>query len=286
MMTEGNRCLLSKMKADWQLDSQKGGRNTLYKEIERQYKNLNQKIQAVKFKLQSYPEGELFCTRNEKRFKWYCKKNHEKVYIPKCSQAFAEQLARKKYYTLLLSYLEQEKLALEAYLKKNSQNYLQKLESFLSNPGYQKLLSKSFSPKSQELTEWENAEYRRSEKYPEQLLHKTSAGIYVRSKSEAMIALFLQTNQIPFRYEDELQLGSVLIYPDFTIRHPSTGEYFYWEHFGLMDDLAYSQNAYSKMQLYTSNGIIPSLNLITTFETQKHPLTTEMIENVIQQYFA
>ena len=57
----------------------------------------------------------------------------------------------------------------------------------------------------------------------------------MRSKSEAMIAMSLYVQKIPYRYECELKLGSITLFPDFTIRHPETGEIFYWEHFGMMD---------------------------------------------------
>lgn len=56
--------------------------------------------------------------------------------------------------------------------------------------------------------------------YPERLIHKTSAGIDVRSKSEAMIVQVLHSHKIPFRYECALHIGSITLYPDFTIRIP------------------------------------------------------------------
>lgn len=95
----------------------------------------------------------------------------------------------------------------------------------------------------------------------------------------------LYTNQIPFRYECALSLTSTTIYPDFTIRHPRTGETFYWEHFGMMGDPDYSQKAFHRMQLYNSNGIIPSIHLITTFETLEYPLNYETIEKIVKEYF-
>ena len=75
------------------------------------------------------------------------------------------------------------------------------------------------------------------------------------------------------------------IYPDFTIRHPRTGKTFYYEHFGMMDDPRYSKNAYTKLQLYNSNGIFQSAQLITTFETKTNPLSSDAVENIIKQYF-
>ena len=127
--------------------------------------------------------------------------------------------------------------------------------------------------------------FEHNEKNPEQLIHKTISGNFVRSKSEAFIAMLLHINRIPFRYECALQLGETTIFPDFTIRHPETGQIYYWEHFGLMDNPAYCKNAFSKLQLYVSGGIIPTIHLITTYETLENPLSSELVENIVQQYF-
>lgn len=97
--------------------------------------------------------------------------------------------------------------------------------------------------------------------------------------------MLLHVNSIPFRYECELQLGETTLYPDFTLRHPLTGNLFYWEHFGMMDNPAYCRNVSSKLQLYFSHGIIPSINLITTYETKDDPLDVEIVEGIIQHYF-
>ena len=39
-----------------------------------------------------------------------------------------------------------------------------------------------------------------------------------------------------------------------------------------MENETYRENAYNKLKLYGQNGIIPSINLITTFETKSHPI--------------
>lgn len=98
------------------------------------------------------------------------------------------------------------------------------------------------------------------------------------------MALF--TAKIPHRYECELRLGHTIIYPDFTLRHPRTGKVYYWEHFGLMDNPAYCKKMANKLELYANNGIIPSINLITTYETVKQPLSPETINQIIETYFS
>ena len=106
----------------------------------------------------------------------------------------------------------------------------------------------------------------------------------VRSKSEAMIDMILYTHKLPYRYECALSLGDITLYPDFTLRHPRNGTTLYWEHFGQMDNPVYAQKSYSKLQLYTSHGIIPSIHLITTYETKMTPLTAAIIEKTVSFY--
>ena len=75
------------------------------------------------------------------------------------------------------------------------------------------------------------------------------------------------------------------MYPDFTIRHPVTGNFIYWEHLGLMDEWSYAKNASQKIQTYMTNHIYPGINLIITSETKEHPLQPQMISKIIEQYF-
>jgi len=88
-----------------------------------------------------------------------------------------------------------------------------------------------------------------------------------------------------FRYECALHLGGKVFYPDFTIKHPENDRIVYWEHFGLMDDEEYSKKAYTKLQVYNSYGIVPSIHLITTFETRDNPLSVKMVEKIVEYYF-
>ena len=97
--------------------------------------------------------------------------------------------------------------------------------------------------------------------------------------------MHLYAYNIPYRYECALHLGDSLLYPDFTIMHPRTYKLYYWEHFGLMDNSGYAQNTYSKLQLYTAHGIVPSIQLITTFETKEHPINIDTISKIIEHYF-
>jgi len=245
---------------------------------------LEKQIESVKQRLADCPEGKLICAQNGKHYKWYQSDGKARKYIPKKNRELAEKLAQKKYLTCFLKDLLQEKCAIDFYLRHHVSS-MAKAGQLLEDPEYQKLLSPFFTPLIQELSAWQQSSYHRNENHPEYLTFKTVTGDYVRSKSEALIHMMLYTNRIPFRYECALQLADSFVYPDFTIRHPVTGEYYYWEHFGLMDQPAYCKSACSKLHLYSSNGIIPTIQLITTYETKEHPLSPDTIERLIRQYF-
>ena len=246
---------------------------------------LEKKINSLENQLASFPDGKLVCSRTENRYKWFQSDGHQKTYIPKKNRALAEKLATKKYLSLLREDLLNEKLAIDSYLKHHKSNVGQAEKLLLDSSEFQNLLRPYFTPLSQELEEWKNASYEKNQKNPEHLKHHSISGHLLRSKSEAIIDTILHINKIPYRYECGLHLGEITLFPDFTIKHPQTGQNFYWEHFGLMDDLNYSKNVCSKLQIYTSNGIIPSINLITTFETKNKPFDPHMAEKIVEEYF-
>lgn len=257
----------------------------LYKQICAEYQRITKQIISINKALSTLPPGFIFITRNGKYFRWYHSLNKVQTYIPKKNRSFAVQLASKKYLSCQLSNLLREKKAIESYLKyhKDSSEALQFF--FSENSGYKDLLNSYFKPTSQELQEWIDSPYEQNPTFPEQLIHKSISGNFLRSKSESLIDTLLFYNHLPFRYEAELKLGHATYYPDFTIRHPKSGETIYWEHFGLMDDSGYCQKSISKLQFYALHGIIPSINLITTFETQNHPLSVDLVDRIINYYF-
>ena len=246
---------------------------------------LETQINRIRKEIENLPEGKLIHIHNGKYHQWYQSDGHIKKYIPKKKQKLVEKLAIKKYLSYLLEDLVNEKRAIEFYLKHHKEN-VGKAESFLSNKSeYRELLSPYFKPKSQELQEWLQEPFEQNSQYKENLIIKTVSGNVVRSKSEAMIDTLLFANKIPFRYECALKLGKRTIFPDFTIKHPKTGEIYYWEHFGRMTDDEYIRKTCSKIQLYSLHGITPNVNLIMTFETQDHPIGTEEVMEIIEKFF-
>lgn len=247
--------------------------------------SLEKQIYSLKQQLQNLPEGKLLCARNENRYKWYQSDGKNHIYIPKKNRYLAEQLAIKKYLTLLLDEKQREKDVIDYYFQHCGRTNCQAEHLLTEASEYRELLLPHFRPVSEELQLWMTSNYNRNPRYPEQLIYETSTGVFVRSKSEALITMILQVNKIPFRYECELQLGENIVYPDFTIRHPKTGKTYYWEHFGKMDDEYYCRSACMKIQSYALNGIIPNIQLITTYETKEKPLSPSVIEKVVRDYF-
>ena len=251
----------------------------------RERTRIEEKIQITQSKLRECPEGKLLCCHNGKYSQWRWSDGNKQIYLPKKKRRLAEKLAYKKYLSMHLQNLLHEKKAIEYYLKHHDSEAEKAEEILINTSEYKELLSPYFKPISQELQEWADAPYEKNNMYPDGLIHKTYSGNFVRSKSESLIDMFLYKNKIPFRYECVLRFGEVFFYPDFTIRHPRTGEIYYWEHFGMMEDLDYSKRAYSKLQNYTAHGIYPTIQLITTYETKEHPLTAEKVEQIVRQYF-
>lgn len=91
----------------------------------------------------------------------------------------------------------------------------------------------------------------------DKLIHRTTRGDAVRSKSEVIIANLLHAAGISYHYEHPLELSGVTKYPDFTIEDDDAGITYYWEHCGLLHDVAYRKRWEEKRAWYQKNGISP-----------------------------
>lgn len=241
---------------------------------------LDEEIEALNAKISTYPSENMYCENNGKYIKCYIKKDGRKIYLAKRDREIMCKLAKKKYYVNRLIDVQSERKLLLKCVNEYNKNMNHVNEMFEKHPQLHNLMSESDGH-----DDWECEAYERCEKNPEQLIVKTISGNIVRSKSEAIIDSVLFDKNIPFRYEAVLELGGIILYPDFTIKHPYTGEIIYWEHFGMMDNQTYSRNTVNKLTTYISNGIIPSINLITTYETSKEPLNFNTVKKLVEMHF-
>lgn len=257
----------------------------IYEQALKEKQRLETEISDIEQKLVTMPSGNLFFCHDKNRCKWYQSYGRNQKYISKKNRSFAEQLAIKKYLTYLRDDLLQEKKSLEHYL--NNHNQIEKAPQLLTQQSdYREFLLPYFSPHSEELVKWQQESFECNINHPEQLNQPTLSGKFVRSKSEALIDTILFNHKLPYRYECALIIDNKTFYPDFTIKHPQTGKIYYWEHFGMMDVPSYATHTYSKLQKYTENGIIPDINLITTFETKDTPLNPELVNSLVNHYFS
>ena len=126
------------------------------------------------------------------------------------------------------------------------------------------------------------------------LIHSTTRGELVRSKSEVIVANLLHANEIDYDYERELVIDGrpQAKYPDFTIEDEDSGETYYWEHLGMLGSPAYKRRWKEKQAWYVENGILPLEDgggpngaLITSRDEINGGIDSAMIEKLIQATF-
>lgn len=257
----------------------------IYEKLLSERNKLIMQYQTLKKEIETFPDGELLCVRNGNYIKYFKSNGTNPIYISKKDRQPAETLAIKKYYSLKLKELNQEINLINKYIERYQKIEFRSLTLLDDSSCFKELLKSHFQTPTTEYQQWLDSDYEHNTTHPENLIHKTMSGQKVRSKSEVIIANTLCINKIPYRYECGLHLEDIIFFPDFTILHPKTMELFYWEHFGMMNNNAYSENAYNKLKIYGNHGIIPPINLITTYETQKNPIDSEKINQLVNDYF-
>ena len=127
----------------------------------------------------------------------------------------------------------------------------------------------------------------------DRLIHRTTRGELVRSKSEVIIANLLHANGIDYRYEEPLEIDGVTKFPDFTIEDDDTGERYYWEHLGMLSDKAYRRRWEEKVEWYKGHGISPQEDgggpmgaLIVTEDSADGGIDSEAVSSLIMSLFS
>lgn len=89
--------------------------------------------------------------------------------------------------------------------------------------------------------------------FEERLIHKTTRGEMVRSKSELMVAEILNRLGVEYNYEEPLEVNGIKYIPDFTIRNK--GRVAYLEHLGMLGVSSYLEKWEEKQKNYEIAGI-------------------------------
>ena len=206
-------------------------------------------------------------------------------YIKKKNINLVKQLACKDYINDFLKDAQEELIYLQRVVKRLSSKNANLTYEKLSE--YRKELVDPYILSDEEYAKnWEESDYTASTYKEDNKRYETHKGDRVRSKSEVLLANLFYDMDIPYRYEQALFLedGSVR-YPDFTLLHTTTRREFYLEHFGLLDDKDYLENAIEKLDKYRHSGIYLGKNLLITYETINSPLDIKGIKEMLEEMF-
>ena len=215
---------------------------------------------------------------------FFVRKNSKEIngtYIKKKDRPFAELLAQIEYYEKLMIVLSQE---IEELKRLQNIPETHPYISAMSNMAELKreLLTIPYLSDEEYVNNWLLQSYERLGFKDDSNEYYTKKGLRVRSKSEIIIADTLDEYDIPFLYEKPIRLKKgEIFHPDFTILNVETRREIIWEHFGMMDDIEYRNNAFSKIREYESNGYYLGINFMWTFETSKYPINTRCIREMI-----
>ena len=120
------------------------------------------------------------------------------------------------------------------------------------------------------------------------LIHRTSNGTLVRSKSEVIIADALSAAGVEFAYEKEFpgHDGSIRL-PDFTIEDAATGETYIWEHLGMLSNPQYARAWERKQAWYAASGVERGggdvATLIVTTDDERGGIDSAEVQKQIRQ---
>lgn len=118
--------------------------------------------------------------------------------------------------------------------------------------------------------------------YANHLIHRTSTGVLVRSKSEVIVADTLTRLGISYDYEQKLlstDNPSDFRLPDFTVSFE--GDTFYWEHLGMLAVPSYREQWERKLEWYEKNGYAD--RLITSEDGPDGSIDTTKIEKTARE---
>lgn len=234
--------------------------------------------------LADLPVVRLCCKMNGKHEEYYftltgSRKQH---YINKDDSQLIAMLKTQKHFQVLARRLENNIALQEKFLRAYCPSGYDEIEAALPKAyrSVQKMSKENpwdFSFKTTNRNEMH--------KYADEVLHVTSTGEKVRSKSEVIIYEFLKSAGLDFEYEQPVSLKAgdkwIKFRPDFTFVN-RYGEKIYWEHLGMLGKPGYRQDALWKLGVYIDNGFILTANLFLTAESTDGAINVSAIMRTIK----
>lgn len=229
-------------------------------------------------------EKRLVCKRSHNTSQYYL----DNCYIPKNKLDIVKPVAQFGYAKAMIKLLEKKKKILD-YLKQYSD--IANLDAVYEGlcdarkalvipyvKTEQAFVKEWIGENYQGLGNWENI---KNEFY-------TVKGERVRSKAEMIIANELSSHNIPYKYEQPLELmdGKIkrTIYPDFRVLNVPMRKEIIIEHLGMMDKFSYYNSSLNKVDLLERNGYLLGDRLLLFHETSDNPLNVKVIRKYIKEY--
>ena len=259
------------------------------KDFEEELRFLRESLIKAKRELEelskNVPDGtKLYSSRYGDSYQFFMKNNSQEKkgkYIQKKDRKTVEILAQIEYDEKLIQVLQRMILELDRCKENLPDNpFFYTMDQM--NIGKRPFVRIPYVSDDDYVLLWKSQKYESIGFSDTSLIYESSKGLRVRSKSEIIIANMLDEFGIPFLYEKPLKLKSGIVHPDFTILDLQGRKEMYWEHFGMMDDIEYRNNAFYKIKSYEENGFYQSDSLIWTFETNKYPLNTHTLRKMMK----
>ena len=249
-------------------------------------------IDFLEKRLSKLPRGSLYASTSHGKMQWQCLDNGVKRFLPASALARIEGLAQRKYFGLVLDCLRRQRDALDSLFRDYVPGDLGKIHASMK-PEFRDVVSTLFPSQEEFVAAWKSVRFRGKSLEGSNLV--SADGVKVRSKSELMIADALSGSGIPYRYEfpykmnwrdDSGRVRQIKVHPDFTCLNTRTRQEVVWEHFGMMDDSGYAEDAIKKIDEYERNGFLLGENFVFTMETKAQPLNSRKIQAIIKRYLA
>lgn len=261
-------------------------KNETIHEIVEIKQQIEKQIVEIEKRIIASPEGSLWIATKQWGYQYYHRIESSDSMVKYLSKknSLITQLAQKDYDKRLLVTLQKQHKIIERFLASYDPRAAIEVYEQLSEPRKQ-LVTPVYPSDEEFVRQWLSVPYKKLGFRNEDPEYYTANDERVRSKSEIIIANALKSHNIPYRYEFPVYEDGVLIAAsDFNCLNVRTRKDYYWEHLGMMGDAGYVNNNIRKIEKYALAKDFDESRLILTFETDKHPLNTKIIEAKIRRY--
>ncbi|MBR7020068.1 MAG: hypothetical protein IKI15_03325 [Lachnospiraceae bacterium] len=256
-------------------------------ELEREIAATKKVIQKVAKEIKKFPRGRLEVGTVRKKYVQFhvvesVNGKAVRSYIPKENMKLVTGLAQKSYEKKLEKAAKRNCKALEQVLRTLKKDDLAMVYEHESKERKQ-LITPLIPTDEQYIEQWYQEHPGGQNSYVKTTAYTTIRGETVRSKSEKMIADAYYMAGVPYVYEPTVILPNGRTrYPDFAVLNVRLRKTYYHEHFGMMDDEEYRQNAILRIREYNKNGYVEGQEMLITFEGENIPFDQEELAELIR----